>query len=232
MYDLTMYVPTRGRPQNASGLDECFDKTVTIDSRLVFILSEDDPALNDYIALNLNAEILIVKPQNRGFVEPLNLGYRADKHQSYAVGFMGDDHRPRTKFWDEMFVNELITMKSGFVYGDDGFQHEAIPTHVGMTSDIPTELGYMTYPRLRHLYADNFWLDLGAALGKIKYLPDVFIEHMHPAAGKNKFDAGYEFSGSFALDLADRSMYQMYLETELQKDKQKLLDMMRRNNKI
>jgi hypothetical protein len=101
-----------------------------------------------------------------------------------------------------------------------------------MTSDIPLALGYMTYPVLSHLYADNFWLDLGRAIERIKYLPEVLIEHMHPGAGKNIIDAGYDFSGSFTLDMRDKAIYQMYLDSELDADVSKILAMLRRMGKL
>ena len=50
----------------------------------------------------------------------------------------------------------------------------------------------MVPPGMIHLYFDNFWLDFGRAMGKITYLPDVIIEHMHPAVGKAVLDAGYQ----------------------------------------
>ncbi len=234
-YDLTIYVPTKGRPGKIYEHETNFYSTTTINTRVVYILSDNDPHLKDYLKVPyIGDDPLIVSPEKVGFVDPLNKGYLQDRREvySYAVGFMGDDHFPRTQGWDQEMVNALIEMKSGFVYADDGFQHEAIPTQIAMTSDIPLALGYMTYPLLSHLYADNFWLDLGKAINRIKYLNNVLIEHMHPAAGKNKSDAGYDFSGSFTLDLRDKSIYQMYLDTDLEGDAKTLLGMMRRTGKL
>jgi hypothetical protein len=233
-FDLTMYVPTRGRPDNAQKLESVFYKTVTLNSRLLFILSEDDPKLAEYLNWPFVDDPIIVRPTKRGFVDPLNLGYLADRRKvySFAVGFMGDDHLPITKGWDEKFISELITMQSGLVYGNDLFQGESIPTHIAMTADIPLTLDFMTLPQLSHLYADNFWLDLGKALNRIKYLDDVVIEHRHPAAGKASHDAGYEFSGAFSLDLSDKGIYQMYLDKDLDADVRKINAMLRRKYEI
>jgi hypothetical protein len=235
-YDLTVYVPTKGRPDKIYDFETQFYKTTTINTRAVFVLSTNDPMFDKYKQLQYISDTpyIEVTPNKPGFVDPLNLGYLQDRRRvySYAVGFMGDDHMPRTKGWDQRMVNELISMGSGFVYADDGFQHEAIPTQVVMTADIPLALGYMTYPGLWHLYADNFWLDLGKAIGKIKYLPDVLIEHMHPAAGKARQDKGYDFSGAYTLDLRDKQAYNNYLNNELSVDAQKLRNMMRRTNRI
>jgi hypothetical protein len=235
-YDLTIYVPTRSRPHKIQEFETAFYSKSTINTRVVFILSANDPTLKEYTNLDYISDnpYIIVDPRKRGFVEPLNLGYLADRRRvySYAVGFMGDDHIARTNGWDQRFVEELIKLKTGFVYGNDGFQTEKIPTYIAMTADIPLTLDFMTLPTLTHLYADNFWYDLGKAIGKITYLKDVLIEHMHPAAGKANQDPGYDFSGSSSLDLSDKAIYENYLHSNLQHDATTLLAMMKRKNKL
>lgn len=230
-YDLTVYIPTKGRPDNALRLQRQFSNTTSLNTRPVFILSDNDPRFKDYKNLDFT---LVVSPNKPGFVDPLNMGYLQDRrlHYSYAVGFMGDDHFPRTVGWDERIVEALQELKAGFVYGNDKFQEQSIPTQVFMTADIPLELGFMTLPQLKHLYADNFWLDFGRVLGKITYLPDVIIEHLHPAAGKAKHDAGYEFSGNFLLDQEDKKAYYEYLKCNLEGDVTNVLAMLRRTQKL
>jgi hypothetical protein len=230
-FDLTIYVPTRGRPENAHRLQKAFETTTRLNTRVVFILSDNDTKINEYANLK---EVVVVTPDKPGFVSPLNLGYLSDrlKIYSYAVGFMGDDHLPRTYGWDERYVTELLKMQSGLVYGNDGFQGANIPTQIAMTADIPLVLGFMTLPQLKHLYADNFWLDFGKAINKIKYLGDVVIEHLHPAAGKAPHDAGYEFSGGFSLDTEDKKAYFKYVKEDLEGDARKVLNMLRRTNKL
>lgn len=230
-YDLTVYIPTKGRPGNAIRLQEQFAKSTRLNTRPYFILSENDPQLSSYQNLN---HWTMVSPAKPGFVSPLNLGYLEDRKMtySYAVGFMGDDHFPRTFGWDELIVNELQSLKGGLVYGNDKFQEQSIPTQIFMTADIPLELGFITLPQLKHLYADNFWLDLGLGLNKIKYLPDVIIEHLHPAAGKAIHDAGYEFSGNYYLDQQDKKTYHEYLKSNLEGDVKNVLAMLRRTGKL
>lgn len=230
-FDLTMYVPTKGRPDNALRLQDQFYKTITLNSRIVFINSDNDPKLDTYKYLH---EQIIVSPKKPGFVDPLNLGYLYDRKRvfSYALGFMGDDHFPRTEGWDEIFVHNLLEMKAGFVYGNDGFQGARVPSQVAMTWEIPLTLGFMTLPQLKHLYADDFWLAFGKAINKVRYLPDVVIEHLHPAAGKAPHDAGYQFSGAYALDKEDKAAYEEYLSKDLEGDVQTVLGMLRRSQKL
>jgi hypothetical protein len=155
--------------------------------------------------------------------DPLNMGFMKWMEDprffpSYAVGFMGDDHRPRTLGWDSEYIRALTTLSGrcsnrskpgvGMVYGNDMLQGEALPTQVAMTTSIPATLGRMVPHELAHLYTDTYWKELGEKLGKITYLSGVVVEHMHPGAGKAVIDEGYEFSGSYAFDLAEKSIFQ------------------------
>ncbi len=161
-YDLTVYVPTKGRPERIYEFETQFYSKTTINTRAVFVLSSNDPKLSEYKKLSYISDdpYIEVTPSKPGFVDPLNLGYLQDRRRiySYAVGFMGDDHMPRTQGWDEHMVNELIRLGSGFVYADDGFQHERIPTQVAMA-----QLGI----KINYKYGNDFTkgLYVGTFLG-------------------------------------------------------------------
>lgn len=226
MTDLTIFVPTRGRPLAAVAMQENFERTCQGRTEIIFILSSDDEYLPDYQAsarLGILKKTLEVTPERRGMADPLNLGFRAwldnpRTFPSYAVGFMGDDHRPRTEGWDLAYLKALQTLSGrcpnrsrpgvGMVYGNDLLQGENLPTQIAMTANIPAALGRMVPYELTHLYTDTYWLELGRTLNKITYLPEVVVEHMHPGAGKAVVDAGYEFSGNYAFDMAEKSIFE------------------------
>ena len=65
-------------------------------------------------------------------------------------------------------------------------------------------VGYMVYPTLTHLYIDNHWKAWGEAPDTLKYLDDVYLEHMHPFAGKAESDETYEKANSPELYSKDR----------------------------
>lgn len=226
MTDLTIFVPTRGRPTAARELQECFNNTCRGNTEVIFILSEDDPMFTTYLDLKSMGRInkvISVLPTKVGMASPLNLGFQKwlanpRTFPSFAVGFMGDDHRPRTQGWDLEYVRGLTALSGrcrdrskpgvGMVYGDDLLQGRDLPTQIAMTTNIPTILGRFVPDQLSHLYTDAYWLELGKLLGRITYLPDVVVEHMHPGNGKAAIDAGYEFSGSSSLDLSDKSIFE------------------------
>jgi len=221
MTDLTIFVPTRGRPKAAKELQESFKETCRGNTEVIFILSDDDSQLTSYFdlhAMEKISKILVVSPECRGMAAPLNLGFEKWFNNpytfpSYAVGFMGDDHRPRTEGWDQTYLETLTALSGrcrqrrkpgvGMVYGNDLLQGENLPTQIAMTTNIPATLGRMVPHQLTHLYTDTYWLEFGKALERISYLPDVVVEHMHPGAGKAAIDEGYEFSGSSVLDMTD-----------------------------
>lgn len=222
MNDLLMIVPSRGRPENLEELAYAWHATVRGDSWLLGAVDEDDPGLSAYQRLRpIDARHMASERRQRLTVGPRErlgptLNRLAVEHAPnyFAVGFMGDDHRPRTPGWDETMVATLREMGTGLVYGNDLFQREALPTAVVMTSDIIRTLGYMVPPGLIHLFMDNFWLGLGQALGRIRYLDDVVIEHLHPLAKSAEWDAGYREVNSPAMYARDHATFLRWVREE------------------
>lgn len=221
--DLLVIVPSRGRPHNVADLWDAWSATTSGAAQLLVAVDDDDPTLGDYMDVCATRGIeLEVGPRLR-MCPTLNKVAAEFAPHHFALGFMGDDHRPRTGAWDSQYLDELFALGTGFVYGNDLLRGAVLPTQVAMTSDIVQALGYMAPPGLRHLWCDNFWFDLGHGIGRITYLPDVIVEHLHPAAGKGDWDAGYlEVNAEEAND-ADRAAYQRWIETQKDTDVAKLL---------
>lgn len=201
---LCLLVPTRGRPLNAARLARGVADTASPGfTTLVFVLDHDDPDLDGYVReLDADTKIMITEPgdpQRMGPVLNWAAARRAADHD--YIGFMGDDHLPRTPWWDRQLCT-AIGDRAGVAYGNDLFQGAAIPTAVVMSSVLVRILGYMSPPPLVHLWIDNFWRELGEAT-HLEYLPDVIIEHIHPAAGKAEHDPGYAESGMNPVLMSD-----------------------------
>jgi hypothetical protein len=219
-------VPSRGRPRVAAELARTFEATRSTDAELVFAVDRDDPALPEYQGL------LGMVGDSHSMVEALNrtaldVATRS-LNKPFAIGFMGDDHRPRSKGWDRAYLDALREMGTGIVYGNDLYQGERIPTQVAMTADIVRTLGYMAPPGLTHLYVDDCWLQLGRAIGKIRYLPDVVVEHLHPVAGKADWDEGYGRVNSRSMYARDQAAYHRWLTESLPAEAERLRQMMLR----
>jgi hypothetical protein len=199
--EMLLIVPTRGRPFAANDLIMTLHETCRAQTTVLFGVDSDDESLPAYLdvfstyrKMGLRVEHAEFAPR-LGLVGTLNFIALEAAHRSespFAVAFMGDDHRPRTVGWDAAYIHALELMGTGIVYGNDLLQGGNLPTQVAITTDIIRALEYMVPPALQHMYADNFWRDLGSTVGCLQYLSDVIVEHMHPLAGKGEPDEHYD----------------------------------------
>lgn len=206
MKDLLVIVPTRGRPGNVVRQQEALRETRT-SCDVLYAVDDDDPSAMEYARLD---EIHMAVGHRRRLVGTLNSlavvhapGYR-------SIGFMGDDHLPRTPFWDQEIVKALAPEQPSVVYGNDLLQGANLATAVFMHSRMVTAMGYMAPPSLVHLWADNAWMSLGLELNGLTYLDQVVIEHMHPAAGKADWDDRYAEVNSATVNDADRAAFEAW----------------------
>lgn len=211
---LAVIVPTRGRPQNAARLAQAFRDTDALDALPVFVADSDDPELPAYRGL-LDAGALprlMITPQGmKGMCLALNYAARRYAELYEAVGFMGDDHLPRTTGWDSAVMDALDSLEPRIVYGNDLLQGPNLPTAVFMQSRMIKSLGFMAPREMQHLYLDNFWKALGEHLNGLTYLPDVIIEHLHPVNGKAEWDERYRAVNAAEVDHADRVAWEEYV---------------------
>lgn len=210
--DLVVIIPTRGRPDNAVALEQAFVDTNTTAKR-VYVVDFSDETRSEYSWKLPLESVIMIHNETKGMAYPLNYAAREFLGEFDNFAFMGDDHRPRTTNWDQLFVEQLYS-GSDIVYGNDLFQGAALPTAVAMSSQIVKELRGMVPDTLRHLYLDNFWLKLGQDLGKIKYMPEVIIEHCHAFNGKAPMDENYARVNAPEVYAADKIAYDNYISSD------------------
>jgi hypothetical protein len=199
MADLVVIVPSRGRPHAVAEVVAAFSETCTASTILMFACDRDDPAIGEYhfevqrLAVLSSVDggtFVTIDVQDGGsMVSALNHA-ASTCLKVEAIAFMGDDHRPRTKGWDTAYL-EALAAKPGMVFGNDRIQGMKLPTQIAMSASLVRALGHMAPPVLKHMYVDNYWLQLGLSADCITYLPDVTVEHLHPSAGTAEIDEGY-----------------------------------------
>jgi hypothetical protein len=217
---LTVLVPTRSRPEAVAPLAQAFADTCREPSTTLVFIVDACPRASEYTTACLAARhrypntYLHIETARRRLVGQLN--HHATRLAGQppgppAIGYLGDDHRPRTTGWDTALLTAIADSGgTAIAYGDDMFQGKSLPTAVVISSDIILALGFMAPPSLVHMYCDNFWRDLGQAAGCLSYLPDVAIEHLHPDAGKADWDASYRDSNAASRYAADKAAYDAY----------------------
>lgn len=232
--ELLMIVPSRGRPQNVAALLDAWRETATGVANLAIVLDEDDPTRPEYFSQLDKDVVASVLPKWVVMTRRLRLGGTLNEvaltyGQDYRmVGFLGDDHRPKTKGFDRRMVEALDELGTGMVYGDDLFQRQNLPTQWAMTSNIVRDLGYMVPGGLVHLYIDNALKELTERAGCLRYLPDVVIEHLHPSAGKAELDDSYRETNSDEQFDADRHRFEDWKRFSLDADVARLQELIRR----
>lgn len=152
--------------------------------------------------------IYFVNGTRERMIPTLNKCANAFAKEYEMIAFFGDDHLIRTNWESAMYKANQECGGYGIFYGDDLLQRSALATAVCLDSRIVRTLGYIAPPMLTHLFADNFWMDLGAELGTLKYFPDVIFEHIHPHLEKTRLDDMYVESNSFYLE--DERKYEQY----------------------
>jgi hypothetical protein len=226
---MLVVVPSRGRPGNIADLMTSWYETEA-NATLLVAVDDDDPQLQGYRNVFSDAHDdryqLVVGPRLRlaGTLNSVIMSrvMRAGTVPYDIVGFMGDDHRPRTPHWDATVEDVVKQFGTSVIYGNDLIQGPNLPTAVFMTVDVVKTLGYFVPPGLVHMYLDNTWKAWGEAMGRLFYCNDVVIEHMHPIAGKSEWDDLYKEVNSGTQYETDQIAFKSYVAGHLHDDAEKL----------
>ena len=180
--------PSRGRPEKAKQAYDSFGASAGLPATdMVFVVDKDDPTLPAYRDV---VPVVSFDHEGGGMAAPMNAAVPHYWDKYGTVGFVGDDHRFRTKGWDQTFEEIMERPGIGMLYGNDLIRQD-IPTQVFIKSAIVRALGWFCLPGAKHLYLDNTWATLGRGANCLLYCPEVIIEHEHPVVGKGTMDEGY-----------------------------------------
>jgi hypothetical protein len=206
--EILIVVPSRSngnnRENNVSRFIDAWEKNTEGYSDVLISIDEDD---EHYYPRDPRA-LYTIDPNVR-FAPKMNRAALRFKNEYKAIAFFGDDHLIKNT-WETEFLDYFEKNNGvGIAYGNDLLQFDKLPTAVCITTNIINELGYMIPTQLQHMYADNFWLDLGKATSTIKYFPHIIFEHLHPDIGKAVRDTQYNHAAAVAG--SDQYEYNLYL---------------------
>lgn len=210
---LLMLCPSRHRPHNIERLIAAWDDTEATADLLVRT-DDDEPAYD----LPERPWLRYERGPRLRLGPTLNELALANVTAYDAIGFLGDDHLPRTPGWDRLLTDALTDMGGGVVYGDDLLQGGALATAVVISTDIIAGLGWFAVPGCTHLYLDNGWMTVGHELGALRYVPEAVLEHLHPVAGKADEDNLYREVNAASMYDHDAQAFEAYHRDHLADD--------------
>lgn len=188
---MLIIVPSRARPARALQMVQSAILTANQPDELeiVIVIDDTDPELDWYRDTFSGPRLVVLDGRHR-YTEALNVAAFAPGAMGQDIlGAFGDDVLFRTQGWDDITRDTLRT--PGLAFGDDMVHSERHPTAIFMSRLIVDALGWLALPATKHQWADDAWMKLGKKIGRLRYMPDVVIEHMHPAVGKAEWDQTY-----------------------------------------
>lgn len=222
--ELLVIVPSLGRPESVPRIMQAWDDTNGwADADLLFAIDADDPTASAY-SVDLPPSVHIETARRwRPLVAKLNRVAVKWSTKYWALAFMGDDHLPRTPGWARAYLDALHELGTGIVYGDDLHRREALPTQWAVTADIVRALGRMIPAPVRQQFCDRSVMVLGQQLGRLQFLPEVTIEHMHYAVDKGVKDSTATLGNRAALFRADCAVFERWLNDGAQSDVERVV---------
>jgi len=135
------------------------------------------------------------------------------------VMFGADDIEFVTPNFDRIITNYFDNhIDIDILYPDDGIHGENLPTHPIFRNSFLNKIGEM-FPvgYMRHLFVDNYVLELGKKLNNIAYLPEVKLVHHHPLVNKGRWDKYTLNAYSRDRKETDKKMYEKCILEHLPK---------------
>jgi glycosyltransferase involved in cell wall biosynthesis len=192
---ISVLCPTRNRPDSVAELITTAAETIDGPIEVIFYLDDDDKSADRVRALTEQVTRFPV----RTITGPrIVLSQCWNECAAIARGEImmqcGDDIRFRTAWWDTQ-VREIfarIPDRIVLVHGRDGHQDHKLATHGFLHRRWVDTVGYFVPPIFASDYNDQWLTEVADAIGRRVYLPGVYTEHMHPAAGKGEWDRTHQ----------------------------------------
>jgi len=199
-------LPSRSRPHNLRRFLDAYEATYA--THPVWLrLDQDDPRLGEYDAIHLPENWLkTVGPRHPNRCNGCVAEMFALFPREPVYGLLADDLIPRTESWDRALIEAAGPDR--LAYGDDGLHGQNLATHPVIGGELARTIGWLVLPTVLHSFVDTALFAIAHRSGRLVYLPDVKLEHMHPLAkgddGKPKaeMDEVYRFPETYIQDQA------------------------------
>lgn len=185
-------MPSRGRWAQALQTLTAYRELAGIPIDLEVVADYDDESLTTEVLYRLSLMACTVTyGAHKSKIEACN-GGRVNEWDILVLG--SDDMMPVKEGWArrvvELFEEHWPTL-DGAIHLDDGYAHERVNTLTIMGRRLYDQFGYIYHPSYKSVFCDDEYTEVLQAMGRLVYVPEVLIEHRHPAAGKARQDALY-----------------------------------------
>lgn len=192
---ISLLVPTRHRANRLLQMWQSAQNTSSNKENLELIIAIDDDDKESCECLgNINDSRVksIIKPRSKNLSKMWNDCY--DISSGNILMHAGDDIIFRTQNWDKAVVDAINSFDDHIilVYSRDGIQNEALGTHSFLHRQWVEIVGYFVPPYFAADFNDTWLNEVAQRINRRKYLPDVYIEHMHFGANKSQIDDVYQ----------------------------------------
>lgn len=204
-------MPTRGRPAQAISVLSAYQSMAGMPIQMEVIVDNDDETVTSEVLYRFHAlGCHIVFGDHENKVAACNDG-RVSEWDVIVLG--SDDMVPVKDGWAVRIVElfeEHFPFFDGCLHTDDGYAHDRVNT-LSILGRRYYEMHHRRIynPIYKSLFCDDEHTEIARKLGRIVYVPEVLIEHRHPAAGKAKLDELY--AKNDALWKQDEAIYKMQL---------------------
>jgi hypothetical protein len=155
-------------------------------------IDDNDPLGEDYYKERRREAWQVIRGPRRRLSELWN---------EMAVGeydiftMCADDVRFRTRGWDDEVRAAFARWpdRIGMVYGDDGVHGPRLATLSFVSKQWIDAVGFYLPDTMTGDFVDNWLHGLAASIDRVTYLPQVYIEHLHPVVGKAQMDDTYAY---------------------------------------
>ena len=225
MNAISILTPTRNRPNNCDrfikSLYETTQYTGTLE--LLFYVDSDDPAKDIYKEIEERWQNNFWRVE---FVigEPMSVSKSWNIIAKKSLGdimIMGnDDLVYKTVRWDSKLMAKLIELDNPYYLtwfndGINGNRHCAFPV---ISREWYEALGYFSPGVFNFGYNDTWVYDIAKRVGKLNYMSEILVEHLHFSVGKSNMDDTYARNRSQEkgnLYRKDKEIYERTVEDRI-----------------
>jgi glycosyltransferase involved in cell wall biosynthesis len=185
-------MPTRGRHAQAIHVLDLYRGMAGRPIEMEVVVDFDDDSVTSEVLFRYHAlGARVCFGAHKSKIEACNGG----AFQDWDILLLAsDDMVPVADGWasriEELF-QEHWPHFDGAIWQDDGYAHDRVCTLSIMGRRLYEKFGYVYHPSYKSVFCDDEYGETLKALGRIVYVPEMLIEHHHPAAGKGKTDELY-----------------------------------------